>query len=165
MKLFSKFVFLQSAVLLLLLAGCESSEQSAVDTPERITLGLNEHAKAFGDYTVHVNALTTDQLPADVARSYRISRSKSRIMLNVVITQKQNGTDEPITGTVTSVTRNLASQLKNIKMREIVEDAAIYYIGELSVTNAETLIFDIDVTPKGLSSPYLLSYTQQFFTE
>jgi len=165
MKSITKFVFLQSAILLLILAGCESSEQSAVYTPERITLGLHEHAKTFGDYTVHVNALTTDQLPANVARSYGISRSKSRIMLNVVITQKQNGKDNPITGSVTSMTRNLASQLKNMPMREIIEDAAIYYIGELSVDNAETLIFDIDVTPKGLSSPYLLSYSQKFFTE
>ena len=165
MKFISKFIFLLSAIFLLILAGCESSEQPAADMPERITLGLHEHAKTFGNYTVHVNALTTDQLPSEVARSYRISRSKSRVMLNVVITQKENGTDKPVTASVTSVARNLASQLKNMPMREIVEDAAIYYIGELSVNNAETLNFDIDVTPKGLTSPYQLSYTQQFFTE
>ncbi|MCH7696390.1 MAG: DUF4426 domain-containing protein [Proteobacteria bacterium] len=165
MKLISKFIFLLSAIFLLVLAGCESSEQPAADMPERITLGLHEHAKTFGNYTVHVNALTTDQLPSEVARAYQISRSKSRIILNVVITQKQNGTDKPVMASVTSVARNLAAQLKNITMREIIEEDAIYYIGELSVAHGETLIFDIDVKPTNISSPYLLTYKQQFFTK
>ena len=146
-------------------SGCDSSQQVAVDDQSRIEFGQHEHEKGFGDYIIHVNALTTDQLPADVARNYKITRSKSQAMLNVVITKNTDGVEKPTTGIVTTVTRNLANQLKDMKLREIIEQEAIYYIGEVSVDNEETLVFYIDVTPANESRPFSLTYRQQFFTK
>ena len=34
-------------------------------------------------------------------------------------------------------------------MRKVEQGDAIYYLGELSVNNRETIIFDISVTPEG----------------
>jgi len=165
MKLVStELLFLTAFLMLIIFTGCEQSRQPGVSSGNRVVLGQHEHAKRFGEYTVHVNALTTDQLPADVARTYRIQRSKSRVMLNVVIIKNLNGVDEPVTGTVTALTRNLASQAKNLELQEIKEQDAIYYIGTVSVANAETLIFDIDVTPENETTAFLLNYKQQFFT-
>ena len=156
---------LYSTVLLLIITACDQSGQPSVSSGARETLGQHEHAKTFGDYTIHVNALTTDQLPADVARTYRIQRSKSKAMLNVVIMKKIDGVDTPMTGTVLALTRNLASQVKDMEIQEIIEQDAIYYIGTVTVSNAETLIFDIDATPDNETNPFLLRYKQQFFTE
>ena len=158
----AKLLYLPALLMLIIFTGCE---QSGVSSGDRVVLGRHEHAKVFGNYTVHVNALTTDQLPSDVARTYRIQRSKSRVMLNVVIMKNEGGVDKPMTGTVTALTRNLASQIKNLEIREIIEQDAIYYIGTVSVANAETLIFDIDVTPANETTSFLLNYKQQFFTE
>ena len=52
-------------------------------------------------------------------------------------------------------------------MREIVEEggAAVYYIGETPVANAETLIYTIDVTPINESSRFSATYKKQFYTD
>ncbi|MYF70586.1 MAG: DUF4426 domain-containing protein, partial [Proteobacteria bacterium] len=51
----------------------------------------------FGDYTLHFNALTTDQLPAEVAQRHGIVRSGNRAMLHVSILRKREGAvGEPV---------------------------------------------------------------------
>lgn len=91
--------------VLLVLAGCERAKETPVDS-DRVALQANEHQNQFGDYTLHINALTTDQLPQEVAKEYRIARSNSRAMLNVVITKKAVVGDEPVTGRVTANAKN-----------------------------------------------------------
>ena len=154
------------AMLLALLLGCESQQQTvATPASPRVELGEHEHSKEFGDYIVHVNALTTDQLPAVVARSYDIRRSASRALLNVVIMKRaQTGIDTPVAGNVSASTTNLAGQLKNMPLRKITEQDAIYYIGDTPVSDKETLVFDIDITPENETSSFGLRYRQQFFT-
>ena len=103
-----------------MLVGCDRAEQTQGD-PDRIVLGPNENARGFGAYTLHVNALTTDQLEQDVAKAYGITRSKSRAMLNVVIMRNAAGQDQPVTAQVSASARNLANQFKDLGMRELVE--------------------------------------------
>ena len=158
---------LHSAFLLaclLVLVGCDRAEQTQGD-PDRIVLGPNENARGFGAYTLHVNALTTDQLEQDVAKAYGITRSKSRAMLNVVIMRNAAGQDQPVTAQVSASARNLANQFKDLGMRELVEQDAIYYIGETAVGNEETLIFDVDVIPVDQTETFKIRYRQQFFTQ
>ena len=118
----------------------------------------------FGDFVVHYNALSTDQLPPDVARSYGIVRSASRVLLNVVIIRKKEGTTgEPATGKVVARVSNLTGQLKNMSIRKVDEENAIYYIGEVRVADGEVLVFDIDVTPDGMTEPHNVRFQRQFF--
>ena len=45
------------------------------------TFNVNaEQSKAFGDYTVHFSAFTTDLLSSEVAKLYRIPRSRNRAL-------------------------------------------------------------------------------------
>jgi hypothetical protein len=44
------------------------------------------------------------------------------------------------------------------------EQEAIYYIGETPVANQETLIFDISVTPDGVSEASDIRFKRQFYT-
>ena len=105
-------------------------------------------SKAFGDYVLHFNAISTDQLPPEVARAYNIVRSKNRAMLTVsIIKNVENSPGVSQAGTVNATAANLTGQLKNLTLREIREDAAIYYIGDVAVANSETLVFNIDVVP------------------
>ncbi len=154
-------------IVFILLGACEQQSETSLTNPNRITYEANVHDKAFGKHIIHINALTTDQLPVEVARGYKISRSKNRAMLNVSVREVQGETETPVTATVKVIAKNLSSQLKNIKLREIkeTEPVAIYYIGELPVGNEETLVFNIDVTPTGASKPILVSYRQKFFTQ
>lgn len=120
----------------------------------------------IGEYVVHFSAQTTNQLPPDVARAYDIVRSKNRAMLNVSVIRKSDNQSVP--AVVSVKTTNLTGQLKNITMRKIEEpgdSVAVYYIGETSVANRETLLFDISVKPEGQSAVSEVRFKRQFYTD
>ena len=120
-------------------------------------------SKDIGDYVVHFSAQSTDQLPPEVARAYNIIRSKNRAMLNVSIIEE--GSNKAVSGDVTVKTVNLTGQLKNVIMRKIQEQDAIYYIGETPVANRETLIFDISVLPEGAENTSDVRFKRQFYSD
>jgi hypothetical protein len=117
----------------------------------------------FDNHVVHFSAQSTDQLPTEVARAYNIIRSKNRAMLNVSIIEK--GSNKPVSGNVTVKTVNLTGQLKNVIMRKIEEQEAIYYIGETPVANRETLVFDVTVLPDGADRTSNFRFTRKFYSD
>lgn len=148
-----------------LAAGCGPSGGDDERAPSAREITRENFVEA-GDYVVHFNALATDVLPAEVARAYGIARSDSRAMLNVSVIRKQAGTiGKPVAAEVKVNASNLTGQLKKVNVRQIDEGDAIYYIGELSVANRETLIFDIQVTPEGGKDPISVKFRQQFYTD
>ena len=118
--------------------------------------------KDIGHHVVHFSALTTDQLPAEVARAYDIVRSPDSAMLTVSIISEEDNSSVPADVIVKVV--NLTGQLKNVTMRRINEQDAIYYIGATSVAHRETLIFDIAVTPEDAQNPSEIRFKREFFT-
>jgi hypothetical protein len=146
--------------LLGLVSACGGpTESSAV--PEAQPAGAT--STDIGDHVVHFSAQSTDQLPPEVARAYNIVRSKNRAMLSVSVLEE--ATSKPVAAAVTVKTVNLTGQLKSVTMREINEQDAIYYIGEVPVANRETLIFDISVMPDGSDESSDVRFKRQFFTD
>ena len=149
------------------IAACEPTGNVDVTSTQEGVLPATESTKDFGEYVLYFNALNTDQLSSDIAREYGIVRAKSRALLNVSIHRKlTNGQTEAVTGTVSASAINLNGQLKAMTLREIREDTAIYYIGELGITDGEVLIYTIDATP--ISDPsrgFTVRFKKQFFVE
>ena len=116
----------------------------------------------IGDHVVHFSAQSTDHLPPEVARAYGIVRSQNRAMLNVSVLEEDTST--AVTADVTVRTVNLAGQLKNVTMRKVQEQEAIYYIGETGIANRETLIFNISITPEGATDTSEVKFTREFYT-
>jgi hypothetical protein len=126
---------------------------------------LAENSEDFGDYVIHYNALATDMLPPAVARDYHITRSQNRGMLNITILKKVLGSPgQPVHARVEATAKNLAGQDRNIKMREIREGNAIYYIGEFGVANEETLKFSVHARPQGERDYLDVEFSQDFYT-
>ena len=144
--------------LLALLAACGPGEQATVPQAEPAAASFVD----IGDHVVHFSAQLTDQLPLDVARAYNIERNPNRAMLNVSVLKE--GSNQPVTADVTVKTVNLTGQLKNVVMRQINEQSAIYYIGETPVANQEVLIFDISILPEGVESAADVRFQRQFYT-
>lgn len=149
-----------SLSLLVFAAACGGPGDSA-DVPAAEPAGAS--SVDIGDHVVHFSALSTDQLPPEVAKAYNILRSKNRAMLNVSVIRKSD--NAPVTATVNVKTVNLTGQLKNVTMRQINEQEAIYYIGETAVANRETLVFDISVTPEGEKRVTDVRFKRQFYTD
>jgi hypothetical protein len=157
---------LASLVLAAGLAACEPATIVDAASTDDGVLPATESQKDFGEYVLYFNALNTDQLSPDIAREYGIVRSKSRALLNVSIHRKRdNGQTEAITGAVSASAINLNGQLKTMTLREIREEAAIYYIGELAITDGEVLIYTIDATPSNDPSRFTVRFKKQFFVE
>ena len=155
----SKNILIALSLLGLISACGGPGENAEVPTAEP----AGETMKDIGDHVIHFSAQSTDQLPPEVARAYNIVRSKNRAMLNVSILRESDNV--PVPGDVTVKTVNLTGQLKNVTMRRIDEQDAIYYIGETPVANRETLIFDINVRPEGVESASDVRFKRQFYTD
>jgi hypothetical protein len=152
-------------LLAALLAACApeppTPPQGPVPGPPAEAAGAT--AKDFGEYILYFNALRTSDLTPDVARTYDIVRSPNRVMLNVSINRKEPGTPGvAVPGKVTAQVVNLNAQLKGLTLREIREDAAIYYIGDVSVADDETLVFTIEAVPEGTQAPLAVRFSRQF---
>ena len=146
--------------LLVLRAACGGPGDSAT-VPTAEPAGAS--SVDIGDHVVHFNALTTDQLPPEIARAYDLGRSKDVAMLNVSVIRKSD--NAPVAAVVSFNTVNLTGQLKDVSMRQINEQEAIYYIGKTRVANRETLVFDISVKPEGEQRASEVRFKREFYTD
>jgi hypothetical protein len=122
-----------------------------------------EISQKFGPLQIHYNALTTDELLPEVARAYKIERSKTRGLLTVsVLKQNKMGAAAPVPAKLTVYVTNLSQQLATVEMREIREGTAIYYLGEFRVAPPDTLKFTATVEVAGEPSREMV-FNQQFF--
>jgi hypothetical protein len=149
-----------SLSLLALIAACGGPGDSA-DVPVAQPAGAT--SADIGAHVVHFSAQSTDELPPEIAKAYNILRSKNRAMLNVSVIRKAD--KAPVAADIKVKTVNLAGQLKNVSMRQVKEQEAIYYIGETAVANEETLVFDITVMPDGAQQSSNVRFKRQFYTD
>ena len=163
MTMRSTLIFLTGTWLCL--AGCGQQQGVEPQNPGEIdVLASTESSKDFGEHVVHFNALTTSQLTPEIAREYDIVRSENRALLNVSILRKlENGATRAVSGAVAASAVNLTGQLRNLLVREIREGDAIYYIAETPVSDGETLVFTLDVTPQNEASRFTVRFQKQFF--
>lgn len=119
-----------------------------------------ENMTKFGDYVIHHTVLPTEILLPEVARAYKIKRSKNRGMINVVVQYKGKGVRAKVTGTGS----NLNGQLKHLQFNEIKEGDVTYYISNFRVTHNEVIDFKVNVQPEGSSSTRTVKLRKQFYT-
>lgn len=123
-----------------------------------------EQAKKFGDVEIHYNAMPTDELLPDVAKNYKIERSRNRGMLTIsVLKRTPLGVSQASKATVKVSIPTLTDQSVDVPMREVVEGAAIYYIGEYRVTAPQTLKFVVTATPAGSATPLTFDFSREFY--
>lgn len=123
-------------------------------------------SKDFGDYVLHFNAISTDQLTPEVAKAYNIVRSRNRALLSVSVLKKVEGaTGQPVPAKVTALVANDTGQVKDSNLREIREGDAVYYVADFAVSNAETLIFTVHATPAEETSRFSVRFTRTFYSE
>jgi hypothetical protein len=122
-----------------------------------------EISQKFGPLEIHYNALTTDELLPEVARTYKIERSKTRGLLTVsVLKQNKVGVATPVPAKLTVYVTNLSQQLANVEMREVREGNAVYYLGDFRVIPPDTLKFTATVDVAGEPQREMV-FNQQFY--
>ncbi|TCV88187.1 DUF4426 domain-containing protein [Sulfurirhabdus autotrophica] len=123
-----------------------------------------ERSQTFGDIEVHYNAISTDDLTPDVAKSYKLDRSKNRGLLTIAVLKKNKlGVGQPIKAEITASATNMSAQLSSLTLREVQEGNAIYYLGDFRVSPPDTMTFAIKVIPQGESKAHDVDFKQQYF--
>lgn len=122
-----------------------------------------QQSQEFGDYEVHYNTLNTNMLSPEIASVYGIQRAGTQAMLNITVLRRE--TREPVEARITATATNLTGQRRDVELRQIQDQGAIYYIGQFRIHNEETLNFSVQVQPDGHGgAPFQLQFRQQFFT-
>ena len=122
-----------------------------------------EIMQRFGQFEIHYNAVTTDELLPEVARAYKIERSKTRGLLTMSVLKKNKvGVPSPVPARISVYATNLTLQLASVPMREIKEGTAIYYLGEFRVAPPDTLKFTATVEVPG-ELKQEMTFDQKFF--
>ena len=122
-----------------------------------------EISQKFGALEIHYNALTTNDLLPEVARAYKIERSKTRGLVTVSVLKKNPvGVATPVPAKLTLYVTNLNQQLASVEMREIKEGTAIYYLGEFRVAPPDTLKFTATVEVAG-EPKHEMVFNQKFY--
>lgn len=128
-----------------------------------------EKSKEVDDYIIHYNAMNTTMLLPEVAKTYKIVRSKRRGLLMVSVRKKEGdkpGEDVSVNAEVEASAINLTQQLKNISMKEVIEgDGTHYYIGVFNISNEEVLDFTVKVDPEKQGQVTEIEFRQQFFID
>lgn len=119
-----------------------------------------------GRYTVHYSAMPSTLIAPEVARAAGITRSSSRALLNVAVrADSDDGLGEPVAAEVTANVRNSVGQLQSLRMREVREADAVYYLGDARFSDRDTLDFEIEVMIEGETRPVRVRFNQQFFSQ
>jgi hypothetical protein len=122
--------------------------------------------ETFGEYVVHFSAQPTTMLSPDVARAAGIRRSGTRAMVNIAVLRRvDDAPDLPVSAAVEVSASNLLGQRREVRMRELRDGEAIYYLGELSVANEEIVNFTVRVRPEGAGEAHEFRFQQQFYTD
>jgi hypothetical protein len=124
---------------------------------------LAENSVRSGELVVHYNAVPTTSLTADVARQYGITRSANRALVNVSVRRGAPGADQAVPATVRVAATNLNGQRSDLRVREVREGEAIYYLAEPRIGARDTLDFELRITPQGSAAPVLVRFRQEFF--
>ncbi|QFI39867.1 DUF4426 domain-containing protein [Moritella marina ATCC 15381] len=120
-----------------------------------------EQMQKLGDWDVHYIAFPSTFLTADVASEYDIDRSKYLGIINISVLDSDSLKAQSVKMTVTA--RNLLGNIRELEVREIREQDAIYYIAEVPHRNEET--YRIKVTLSSGNQTQELKFQQGFYVD
>ncbi|MCP1728391.1 hypothetical protein J2T60_002391 [Natronospira proteinivora] len=124
--------------------------------------GEVEQARETDRHTIYYNVLPTSALPEAMARAYGITRSDTRVLLNITVREREEDRTIPVSARINAQAVNLNGQLKRFSMREISEEDAIYYIGDVGVNRGEILNFTLRVAPEGERREEVIEFQRAF---
>ncbi len=127
---------------------------------------LAENSTSSNGYTIHHNALKADFLTPAIAKAYNIQRSKFRGLVNISVIKESPGTSgKAVKAEIKIDAIALSGIPKEIGLVEIVEDDAIYYIGDFPVIDREIVNFALEITPEGEKRAINAKFSQQFYID
>lgn len=113
-------------------------------------------------YSVYYSVMPTLDLSPAVARSYAITRSANRALLNITVRLGAAPTAEAVAARIQGTVQNAAGQSLPLALRELREGASISYLAEPRMRPGDSLRFELQVQPDGAERPIALRFSRSF---
>lgn len=136
-------------------------------TPPRpsLTLGSGRNSVHAQGYTLHFSAIPTTALSPAVAARAGILRSSNRALLNVALRKGRAAEAVAVPARIEATATNPSGQPQAVRLREVREGDAIYYLGEASIEERDVLSIELVATPLDGSPPIRAMFAQEFWPE
>lgn len=117
-------------------------------------------------YEVHYIAFTSTFLNPDVAKQYKLVRSKAMGIVNIsVLKVDADGKKKAVGAVVQGKMTNDIQQSQFPSFQQVVEGPAIYYLAQVQFREGENLTFDVSVFPEGSTRALQFRFVQNFYND
>ena len=130
---------------------------------------LAEQVLVKGQYHFHYSAFPSTVLSADIAKQYKLKRSRYRGIINISPQIIAGNNITAIKTDISGHARNLLGNTKKLNFKEVIEGNTIYYLADYGFSNEEVLNFTLTLKPShqknGAQKAFNLDFKKKFFTD
>lgn len=123
-----------------------------------------EQFKNIKNSEIHYSAFNSTLITAEVATQYQLKRNGHSAILNISVLDNSKLGKPAVDATITGTAKNLIGQIKTLEFKQIKEGQAIYYLAQFSISDEESLTFNINVDA-GMTGSGPITFTQKFYVE
>ena len=117
-------------------------------------------------YVIHYSAFNASFIQEDVAKLYKLNRSRYRGLINIAVHRKmKDGTTKPVVVQLSGYGTRLSGSEAPLDFQMISEGDSVYYLAETIIANNEPLDFLIKIKPTPQHSGIKFNFKQTFFTD
>lgn len=123
-----------------------------------------QQSARFDEFELHYSIVYTTFLTADIAAEFDIPRGKDKAMLTLSVRDADAGDIEGRPMAISGRTWDLITG-GNMKVREVREGRATYYLVPLEFLDREYRFFEFDFTPDGSEKTYSYKFKTQLWRQ
>lgn len=128
-----------------------------------LSAGLKAEQKhTKGNWDIHYIAFPSSFIQPQVAKNYKLQRSKYKAVVNISVLDNQNKM-EAQNAFVTGTARTLLGQIVKLKFVKVKEGPAIYYLAQLDYVDQEIYNFDVQVQQGNRTEQ--IKFQQKFYVD
>lgn len=116
----------------------------------------------IGDYVVHYQARSAVRINADLARRHGLTRAPGQAVITVAAIDRHSGA--AVTADVQAHAMTGDGRMHRVHLREVRDADAILYLGELSIPQAGSVEFELQVRPGDEPAPHNIHFRRDFAT-
>jgi len=119
-----------------------------------------QNQTTVGAYQINHIAFNSTFLSSDIAALYGIKRAKNNAVINISVQDMNNGGKGVALTSIKGEVKNLFQQTTFLEFDQVVEEPALYYIGEYRFGNEDAVTFTVDVLLPGEHIPTTVKWQQ-----
>jgi len=124
-----------------------------------VTLPAKSGEIILDDVHIYYSAFPSRLIPPSVAAAHDLTRAEDLMMINISIKKG----DQPIKAEISGDVTNILGQARALRFVPVVEQDALYYLGEVIVDEKDWLRFDLTIDSDSMSEPYELQFERRFY--